>query len=192
VATPSRPGSVVLALPDLTVTLATDRGVFAADGVDAGTRLLLLEGPRPAGDEDGALLDIGCGYGPIALALARRAPQATVWAVDVNDRARALCRANADAAGIANIVVAAPEEVPPDVRFAGIWSNPPIRVGKQALHDLLTTWVGRLVPGATAALVVHKHLGADSLSRWLTEHGYPVERLASRAGYRVLAVQDGR
>lgn len=183
----SRPTSVELTLPDLTLALRTDRGVFGAGGVDPGTKLLLLESPAPPGGR-GHLLDLGCGYGPIAVTLARRAPEATVWAVDVNERARALCAANAADAGVANVRVAAPEEVPADVAFAGIWSNPPIRIGKPALHELLTRWLGRLAPGGSAWLVVHRHLGSDSLARWLDAGGHPTVRLASRAGYRILQV----
>ena len=70
--------------------------------------------------------------------------------------------------------------------FAALWSNPPIRIGKQALHTLLTTWLDRLADGAYAHFVVHKHLGADSLHRWLDASGYPTDRVASRAGYRIL------
>ena len=181
----SSPSTVRLALPDLTVDLQTDRGVFARDGVDPGTKLLLLEGPPvPAA---GDVLDLGCGYGPIAVTLARREPEATVWAVDVNERARALCAANA--AGLANVRVCAPGDVPDDVRFAAVWSNPPIRIGKVALHDLLTTWLGRLADDGYAALVVQKHLGSDSLARWLGEQGWSVTRRCSRAGYRVLEVR---
>lgn len=187
--TASRPAIVELALPDLRLPLTTDRGVFGTKGVDPGTKLLLLDGPRPDPGEVGHLLDLGCGYGPIAITLAARSPAATVWAVDVNERARALTAANADAAGLANVRVAAPDEVPADVRFAGIWSNPPIRIGKPALHELLLTWLGRLAPGATAHLVVQKHLGADSLARWLTEQGHPTTKLRSRAGYRLLDVE---
>jgi 16S rRNA (guanine1207-N2)-methyltransferase len=183
----SRPDRVVLALPDLTLTLATDRGVFAAGGIDPGTKLLLLEsGSPPAGPAD--LLDLGSGYGPIALTLARRAPEATVWAVDVNARARDLCSANAAAAGLDNVRVTAPEDVPADVTFAGIWSNPPIRIGKPALHTLVRRWLDRLEAGGVARFVVQKHLGADSLHRWLAGEGWAVERLASRMGYRVLGV----
>ncbi|HET6950322.1 MAG TPA: methyltransferase [Acidimicrobiales bacterium] len=188
-AAPSRPSSVRLDLPDLSLTLATDRGVFSAGGIDAGTKVLLLTAPPPPAA--GHLLDLGCGYGPIALTLAHRSPGATVWAVDVNARALDLVRANAAAAGLGNVRAVAPDEVPGDVAFAGLWSNPPVRVGKAALHDLLERWLPRLAPGAHALLVVQKHLGADSLHRWLEGRGWAVDRLASRMAYRVLDVQAG-
>lgn len=120
--------------------------------------------------------------------MAQRSPGATVFAVDVNERARDLCRENAAAAGLENIVVVSPEEVSPDLRFSAIWSNPPIRIGKRALHDLLNRWLGRLTDDGSALLVVQKHLGADSLQRWLGEQGLTAERLASKAGYRLLLV----
>jgi 16S rRNA (guanine1207-N2)-methyltransferase len=184
---PSKPSPVVLALADLTLRLGTDRGVFSYGGGDAGTRLLLQEAapPPPAGD----LLDLGCGYGPIALTLASRAPASTVWAVDTNERALSLCAANAEANGIHNVRPVAVREVPPDLRFAAIWSNPPIRIGKAALHDLLLTWLARLTGDGVATLVVQKHLGADSLAAWLTGEGWMVERVASRQGYRLLTVR---
>ena len=121
-------------------------------------------------------------------ARARRSPASRVVAVDVNERARALCAANAAANGIANVEVAAPDDVDEDLRFDTIWSNPPIRIGKPALHDMLERWLARLVPDGAALLVVHKHLGSDSLQRWLTESGWPTERLLSAKGYRVLRV----
>jgi 16S rRNA (guanine1207-N2)-methyltransferase len=160
--------------------------VFARDAVDPGTKLLLLDGPPPPGDGD--LLDLGCGYGPIAVTLARRAAGARVWAVDVNRRALALCAANAAAAGVV-VRAVPPEEVPADVRFAGIWSNPPVRIGKVELHELLRTWLDRLAPEGRAALVVHRHLGADSLTRWLEAEGWPTTRTGSRMGYRLLEVR---
>ena len=135
------------------------------------------------------LLDLGCGYGPIAITLARRAPDATVWAVDVNERARALTVENAAAAGVADRVrVCSPDDVPAAVRFGSVWSNPPIRVGKAALHELLATWLARLARGGDAWLVVQKHLGSDSLADWLRGEGYAVERVRSRVGYRILHV----
>lgn len=184
---PSVPASVELALPDLRLTLTTDRGVFAGDHVDVGTKYLLLDGPpTPAGVR--TIVDVGCGYGPIALTLAHRNPDATVWAVDVNERALALCERNAEAAGLDNVRVARPDDVPADLVVDRIWSNPPIRIGKGALHELLALWLDRLGAGGAAALVVQKHLGADSLARWLGERGHVVRRLGSRRGYRLLEV----
>ena len=182
----SAPREVRLDLPDLSLALTTDRGTFSPDRVDTGTKLLLLEGPPPA--PRGELVDLGCGYGPIACTLAARSPEARVWALDVNDRARALCQANATRAGLGNVVTTTPDAVPADVEVDELWSNPPIRIGKVALHELLTTWLGRLAPTGRAVLVVQKHLGADSLHRWLEAEGWPVERRASQTGYRILQV----
>lgn len=184
--TPSDPVMVDVTLPDVAFVMETDTAVFSRGHVDAGTSLLLRTNPpiAPAGD----LLDLGCGAGPVALTMALRAPGATVWAVDVNRRARQLTAANAQRNGLTNVRVAAPHEVPDDVQFSTIWSNPPIRIGKTALHALLADWLGRLTDDGTAALVVQKHLGADSLQRWLTDAGWPTERTASKSGFRVLAV----
>jgi 16S rRNA (guanine1207-N2)-methyltransferase len=183
----SAPKEIRLDLPDVSLTLVTDRGVFSPDRIDTGTKHLLLDGPEPV--PDGTLVDLGCGYGPIACTLARRAPAATVWAVDVNERALELCRANAARLGLTNVRVVTADGVPADLVVHELWSNPPIRVGKRALHDLLRTWLGRLAPTGRAVLVVQKHLGADSLHRWLETEGWSVERTSSRAGYRVLEVR---
>lgn len=192
-ATASHRREVELVLRDLgrTVVLQTDRGVFSADRVDTGTRLLLDHGPPlPA---SGDLLDLGCGYGPIAVALALRAPGARVWAVDVNERALALCAENAAALGLPRdrFHACTPDEVPDELRFAAVWSNPPIRIGGGALHDLLLSWLHRLEVGGEAALVVQKHLGADSLAAWLATQGFRVERLRAKQGYRILGVRRG-
>jgi 16S rRNA (guanine1207-N2)-methyltransferase len=175
-------------LPDLDLELATDRGVFAGHRLDPGTETLLRRGEQTV--PDGDVLDLGCGYGPIAIVLARRNPATVVWAVDVNERARVLADRNARAAGATNVRVAAPDDVPAGVRFAAIWSNPPIRIGKAALHDLLLRWLARPAPGGIAHLVVHKHLGSDSLHRWLVDQGFTVVRRASHQGYRLLDVHS--
>jgi 16S rRNA (guanine1207-N2)-methyltransferase len=183
----SSPRSVRLTVAGRVLELATDTGVFSRNQIDPGTAVLLHVLPPPP--PMGALLDLGCGYGPIALAMAIQAPQATVWAVDVNERARTLCAVNATAAGLTNVRVCAPDVVPPETRFAAIVSNPPIRIGKAALHELLSAWLWRLNPGADAYLVVQKHLGSDSLQRWLNDQGLPTSRVASRKAFRVLRCQ---
>jgi len=170
------------------VTLSTAGGIFSPDHIDAGTQVLLANTPAaPAGD----LLDLGCGWGPIALTLALERPDATVWAVDVNERALDLVRRNAGTLGLENVNAVRPENVPEHVRFASIRSNPPIRVGKQQLHALMTTWLPRLTPGSDAWLVVQRNLGSDSLHRWLQESlpaEYETTRAATGKGYRVLRV----
>ena len=181
-----RPGTVQVVLGDRHFECATDAGVFSASRLDPGTRVLLDTVPPPPAAGD--LLDLGTGYGPIALAMAARAPGATVWAVDVNTRALELCTGNAARAGLANVRCVPPGDAALPAGFAAIWSNPPIRIGKAALHSLLAGWLGRLAPGGHAYLVVQRNLGADSLHRWLAEQGWPATRIASRAGYRVLAV----
>ena len=165
--------------------VVTGSGVFAQGRLDTGTAVLFREARPP--DRRGSFLDLGCGYGVIGLALARSVPGATVWAVDVNERALLLAAENATAMGLAERYNAvAPDRVPEDVVFDEIWSNPPIRVGKQALHGLLLRWLPRLAPDGRAVMVVGKNLGADSLQRWLGDQGFPTERLASAKGFRVL------
>jgi 16S rRNA (guanine1207-N2)-methyltransferase len=171
---------------ELDMELQSDRGVFGSRGVDLGTLTLLREAPPPP--TEGDVLDLGTGYGPIALALARRAPGAHFWAVDINERALELTRANAALAEVPNLTACGPDDVPADVSFAAIYSNPPVRIGKGPLHDLLERWLARLAPGGHAYLVVQRNLGSDSLTKWLSEAGYPVSRLKSKKGYRILEV----
>jgi 16S rRNA G1207 methylase RsmC len=164
--------------------LITASGVFARAGLDIATAVLLRSCDPPTGAT--RLCDVGCGYGPIAIALADHCPTATVDAVDVNDAALQLCRENAASAGVAErVITMRPEESDPTAHYDEIWSNPPIRIGKQALHELLLTWLPRLAPGGAMRMVVGKNLGADSLQTWLTSQGYPCERAASAKGFRV-------
>lgn len=170
--------------------LQSASGVFSHGRLDGGTAVL-FRAARPS-DSSATCLDLGCGYGVIACALASAVPGARVWAVDVNERALRLCRRNVAAAGLDGRVVAAlPTDVPADVMFDEIWSNPPIRIGKAALHDLLRLWLSRLSPGGRAVMVVGKNLGADSLQRWIVEHGFECNRLASAKGFRVLEARAG-
>jgi len=181
---------IKVTLSGRTVELTTAAGVFSPEHLDVGTSVLLAHSPEPPSGGD--FLDLGCGWGPISLALAAAAPGAEVLAVDVNPRALELTAENAATAGL-HVTALTPDDalahLGPDGRVDAIWSNPPVRVGKQALHDLLDLWLPRLAPGALAHLVVGKNLGADSLYRWLAEdRGWAVERIASAKGFRVLAV----
>jgi len=177
--------SVQLAGRHLDVT--TSNGIFSPERVDAGTQVLL--GNVPAPPPGGNLLDLGCGWGPIALTLALESPHATVWAVDVNERALELVRRNAESLGLDNVNAVTPDDVPADARFMTIWSNPPIRVGKNELHAMMLSWLPRLELGADAWLVVQRNLGSDSLHRWLQAElpsDFAVTRAATNKGYRVL------
>ena len=170
-------------------SLVAAGGVFSADRLDPGTAVLLRKAPLPTAQARGPFLDLGCGYGPIACVLATTAPTATVYAVDVNTRALELARHNAAAVGATDRIHAVtPDKVPDEVVFQQIWSNPPIRVGKADLHDMLRRWLSRLAPDGEAWLVVARHLGADSLHGWLAEQGWSVSRQGSQKGYRVLRV----
>jgi 16S rRNA G1207 methylase RsmC len=190
-ARPARATEVAFSAAGREFRLSGSSGVFSAERLDPGTAVLLRKAELPGPDTDGALLDLGCGYGAIACVLATFAPRAAVYAVDVNARAVALTQANADALGV-RVHASEPDDVPAEVEFAQIWSNPPIRIGKAELHALLLRWLPRLAVGGTAWLVVARHLGADSLSGWLAERGYAVVRHASQQGFRVLRVTRAR
>jgi len=179
---------VALAGRDVEVTTAA--GVFSPDHIDSGTGVLLANTPPapPGGD----FLDLGCGWGPIALSLALQSPHATVWAVDVNERALDLVRRNAESLGLENVNAVLPDDVPDDIAFRTIRSNPPIRVGKNQLHGLLERWIPRLAERSDAWLVVQRNLGSDSLQRWLAatfDKAYSVHRAATGRGFRVIRVR---
>lgn len=182
--------SIRVSLAGRELELTTAGGVFSPDRLDSGTAVLLANSPPPPAG--GQLLDLGCGWGPIAMWLALQSPHATVWAVDVNERALDLVRRNADALGLDNVNAVLPDDVPDDVVFRTIRSNPPIRVGKNELHSLLERWIPRLDERSDAWLVVQRNLGADSLQRWLAAtltDGFSVHRAATGRGYRVLKIR---
>ena len=193
-ASPAQQRTLTVSLAGRQVQVRTAGGVFSPDGLDKGTAVLLREAPAPP--PGGTFLDLGCGWGPLALTLGLLSPAASVYAVDVNERALDLVRANARALGLERVHASQPGGIPEDVAFDLVWSNPPIRVGKAVLHDLLLGWLPRLAPGGVAYLVVQKNLGADSLQRWLGEQLEPdrfgVLRFASDKGFRVLQVTRAR
>ena len=171
--------------------LVSSSSVFSGRGLDKATAVLLDRLDEITAPPAGAtIVDLGCGWGPIALTAALLHPDAQVWAVDVSSRARELTAENAQRAGLENVRVLAPEEVPEDLVVDALWSNPPIRIGKQALHALLREWTARLAPHGTADLVVGKNLGADPLARWLGEQlpEREVGKVASAKGFRALEI----
>jgi 16S rRNA (guanine1207-N2)-methyltransferase len=181
------PRTIRVRLAGRDLELTTANGVFSPERLDTGTSVLLSNVPAPP--PGGNLLDLGCGWGPVAISLALESPRATVWAVDVNERSLELVRRNAAALGLTNIHACRPEEVPADAMFTTIWSNPPIRVGKNELHAMLLHWLPRLEPGSDGWLVVQRNLGSDSLQRWLQAElprEFAVLRAATNKGYRVL------
>jgi 16S rRNA (guanine1207-N2)-methyltransferase len=190
-ASPLIPREISVRLTDAEYSLVTAGGVFSPDRIDAGTQVLLANTPAPP--PGGNLLDLGCGWGPISLTLALLSPHAQVWAVDVNERALDLVRQNADRLGLTNINAVLASDVPPDIAFMTIWSNPPIRVGKAELHTIMKTWLPRLEPGSDAWLVVQRNLGSDSLQRWIQAE-FPdelhISRVATNKGYRVLRARS--
>lgn len=168
-------------------TFTTTGGVFSGTRLDLGTSILLREVYPSAKAK--RILDLGCGYGPIAIALASELPDAQIDAVDVNERALELTRLNASSAGVSDQVTAFnPTEANAAVRYDEIWSNPPIRIGKAALHAMLLEWLPRLADGGRAFLVVNKNLGADSLQAWLIQQGWTTTRIGSAKGFRVFEV----
>jgi 16S rRNA G1207 methylase RsmC len=184
-----KPRTLTVRLAGADRAVTTAGGVFSPDRLDTGTSVLLgtVPGPPAAGN----LLDLGCGWGPVALSLGLQSPEATVWAVDVNERALELVRRNATALGLSAVNAVQPDGIPESVRFSTIWSNPPIRVGKAELHAMLLRWLPRLEPGASAWLVVQRNLGSDSLWRWMEAElpeGFTVQRAATSKGYRVFEV----
>ena len=184
-----QPKQIELDIAGEVFKVSTASGTFSPLRLDVGTSVLIdhLE----LAPKDGNVLDLGCGWGPISLNLAKNSPKAKVWAVDVNNRSLELTAQNAKTVGLTNVQTATPETVPKEIMFSGIWSNPPIRIGKKELHELLLSWLPRLEKNASAYLVVQKNLGSDSLQKWLTEtlvDGYEVSRLTSVKTYRIIKV----
>lgn len=186
-----KPKNIQVEINGSLVSVTTSGGIFSPDHIDQGTGILLnhLDEAPPSGN----ILDIGCGWGPVALALASHSPKATIWAIDVNERSLELTAANAAKLGLTNIKTCKPEDVPVDLVFSGIWSNPPIRVGKEVLHEILLKWLPKLADGAEGYLVVQKNLGADSLHRWLEDslpQDFSTIRVETAKSFRILRVKN--
>ena len=163
-------------------------GTFSSTKLDPGTKVLLSHtGLFP---QNGNVLDLGCGWGPIGIVIASLFPETKVHAVDINERSVEQAQANADRIGVSNFKVHLAENLPVTMKFGAIWSNPPIRIGKVALHELLKNYLPRLEDGGKAYLVVQKNLGADSLQRWLADQfpDHRVSRVGTAKTFRVIEI----
>lgn len=178
--------------------VTTSGGVFSASHVDKGTAVLLRKAPEPDLRPGDLAIDLGCGWGPLTLALCEKAASADVWAVDVNERALELTRKNAARSGFSPKALAPDEALAAlgDRKIQLIWSNPPVRIGKERLHELLATWIEKLSDDGAAYLVIQRNLGADSLRSWMLGQGWGCEKIGSAKGFRVFAVtrtpRDGK
>lgn len=125
------------------------------------------------------------------LTAALQSPESEVFGVDVNERSIELAKLNAHSLGLKNVSVGTPDSIDPQLQFDTIWSNPPIRVGKEALHELLLLWLPRLAPGGEAWMVVQKNLGSDSLQKWMgtvLPKDWKITREATSNAFRVLKI----
>jgi len=185
---PSTLREITYQVADREFAVQAASGTFSASKLDPGTSILLSKFDEFP--DSGNVLDLGCGWGPISLAIATFSPETTLWALDVNARSMELASKNAEKLGLSNIKIVTAEQVPQDLMFDAIWSNPPIRIGKAALHELLRTWLPRLESGGRAMLVVQKQLGADSLLSWIQKE-FPeltASRFSTDKGFRVLEI----
>ncbi len=186
---PSDPKTVLFTFKEIDYVFETDRGVFSFERIDKATRILLdVLSEKYYGSQPELIIDVGCGYGPITCVVADQFPQAQIIGVETNQRARDLaiknCRKNI---GGDRIRIMSPAEVDDTIMVDLIISNPPIRIGKDALYELLRGWSTRLNADGQMWLVIAKNLGSDSTAAYLeSECGLKVHRVASKKGFRVL------
>jgi len=168
--------------------MAGASGTFSATKLDPGTKVLLNQ--WQLFPKDGNVLDLGCGWGPIGVSIAYLNPETKVFCVDINNRSVDQTLANASKAEVKNLSAMLADDLPAEITFSAIWSNPPIRIGKAALHELMLKYIPRLEPLGKAYLVVQKNLGSDSLQRWLEEKfpDHSIRRVGTEKNYRVLEV----
>ncbi len=174
---------VIFEVLDQRLNCTTDAGVFSRDGLDMGTRVLLEALPELRG----RVLDLGCGWGPVGVALGRRDPALEIVMTDVNARAVELAARNLRANGVTNARAAQSDGFDRvDGDFDFIVLNPPIRTGKAVIYGLFAGAARRLRPGGEMYVVIRKQQGAESAQRYLETVFGRVERIARDKGYWVL------
>lgn len=164
----------------------TDNGVFSKNEVDFGSGLLIETFEMP--DTDGDILDVGCGYGPIGLTVAKNWPERQIYMVDVNLRAVGLAKDNSELNGITNIKVYESDRLKAvkGMKFAAILTNPPIRAGKNIVHDIYEQSFDCLLPGGELWVVIQKKQGAPSTMDKLSLLFDEVETVIKKKGYYII------
>lgn len=164
----------------------TDAGVFSKGEVDFGSRLLLESFVMP--DLEGAVLDVGCGYGPIGLSIAASFPERNIHMIDVNERALALCKHNAHQNNIENTTIYSSDALSAvqEEGFAAILTNPPIRAGKETIFSFYKDSFPKLRSGGELWVVIQKKQGAPSTINYLRELYGSVETVVKKKGYFIL------
>lgn len=168
------------------LTFTTDAGVFSKGAVDEGSQLLAETFKSP--EIEGSLLEIGCGYGPVALSIAKDFPERIVHMVDVNGRALALSVKNAEDNGIRNVRIyeSSGAENVAEENFAAVLTNPPIRAGKKTVFAIYKDAYDKLASRGELWVVIQKKQGAPSTIEYLRELFGNVETVAKKKGYFIL------
>jgi 16S rRNA (guanine1207-N2)-methyltransferase len=172
-------------------TFTTDSGVFSKKEVDFGSRVLIEAFEVPS--VEGSILDVGCGYGPIGLSLAKAFPDRQVDMVDINERAVELAKENAKNNQIENVSIFTSniyEKVTSD-NYAAILSNPPIRAGKKVVHEILEKAWSHLTQNGELWIVIQKKQGAPSAMEKLEELFEEVEVVTKKKGYFIIRSKKG-
>ncbi len=172
-----------------TLRFKTDAGVFSKGEVDFGSRLLAEAFVMP--ESEGAILDVGCGYGPIGLSIAASFPERSVHMVDVNERALTLAANNAKQNGVVNVEIYPSDALSAVVaeEFAAILTNPPIRAGKETVFNFYEGAFSKLVVGGVLWVVIQKKQGAPSTIDRLKEIFGNVETIVKSRGYYILRAE---
>ncbi len=184
--TESKPQKWKFTLLGNSFTFETDAGVFSKSEVDFGSRVLIDTFAMP--DVDGAILDVGCGYGPIGLSIAKKNPEREIHMMDINTRAIALARINAQTNGVQNVRIFESDGLSAvgNVQAAAILTNPPIRAGKETVFKFYDGAYEKLVNGGELWVVIQKKQGAPSSVSHLEEMFEEVEVVVKQKGYWII------
>jgi 16S rRNA (guanine1207-N2)-methyltransferase len=182
----SNPQTITFELRGHTFRFKTDQGVFSKKEVDFGSRALIEAFEIPA--VKGALLDVGCGYGPIGLSLAKDLVDRTVHMIDVNERALSLAEENAKENRVQNVSIYQSDRYASvfEKEFAAILTNPPIRAGKETVHSILENSYDHLAELGELWVVIQKKQGAPSAMDKMEKLFSNVEIVTRKKGYYIL------